>query len=180
MNMYIALLRGINVGGQKKMPMADLRSMLEKMDFQKIATYIQSGNVVFNTTEKDSSILERKINRAIRDTFGFDVPVLVKSKIDFVKILEKNPYGDQKVLEENRVYFVLLKDVPPEERVKKLEKEVYPNEKFVITKECVYLLCQNGYGKAQLNNNRIERKLKVEATTRNYRTVVKLIEMCQN
>jgi uncharacterized protein (DUF1697 family) len=160
--------------------MADLRSMLEKINFHKIATYIQSGNVVFNTAEKDSSILEHKISRAIQHTFGFDVPVLVKSKTDFVKILEKNPYGHQKAIEENRVYFVLLKNVPAQERVKTFEKEVYPNEKFVVTKECVYLLCQNGYGKAKLDNNRIEGKLKVEATTRNYRTMVKLMEMCQN
>ena len=87
MTNFIALLRGVNVSGQKKMPMADLRAMLEKLNFQNVTTYIQSGNIVFGATETDKGILEKRIKIGIQDVFGFDVPVLVKSKNDFESIL---------------------------------------------------------------------------------------------
>ncbi len=174
---YIALLRGINVSGQKKIPMAELRNMLHKMAFKDVSTYIQSGNVVFASDEKDTVILEAKIKRHIKDTFKFDVPVLVKSKTDFEKIVQQNPYTDPEDLENKQVYFVLLQNAPNTENVEAFQKVVCENEKFVIGENCVYLLCKNGYGNAKLNNNLVERKLKVEATTRNYRTMVKLLEM---
>lgn len=179
MTTYIALLRGINVSGQKKLPMAYLRGMLHKMDFKDISTYIQSGNVVFDMDEKDTETLEEEIKRNIQDTFGFDVPVLVKSKTDFEQIIQQNPFTDREVLENNQVYFVLLKNTPEKEKLITLQKEEYQNEKFVITEDCVYLLCQNGYGNAKLSNNLIERKLKVSATTRNYRTMAKLLERAE-
>lgn len=180
MNTYIALLRGINVSGQRKVPMADLRSMLHRMDFINIFTYIQSGNVIFGSDNKDTAILEERIKQQIRDSFGFEVPILVKSEADFRKIIEKNSFIDPEALEQNQVYFVLLKNTPEKDRLMKFEKERFENEKFSLTEECVYLLCEKGYGKAKLNNNLIERKLKVEATTRNYRTMMKLWEMARN
>lgn len=177
MKTYIALLRGINVSGQKKIPMADLRAMLEKLNFQNVTTYIQSGNIVFASSEMDTGILEERIKAGIQKTFGFDVPVLVKSKNDLKNTLQQNPYTDPEAIEKKLVYFVLLKNVPAPEMVKAFQNESFDNEQFFITEDCVYLLCQTGYGKAKLNNNLIERKLKVEATTRNYRTMVKLLEM---
>lgn len=177
MTNFIALLRGVNVSGQKKMPMADLRVALEKLNFRNVRTYIQSGNVVFGSTDTDKDILEKKIKDGIRDVFGFDVPVLVKSKSDFERVIVQNPYTDKEAIEKKQVYFVLLKNTPAPELVKAFQNEAYENEKFFVSEDCVYLFCQTGYGKAKLNNNLIERKLKVEATTRNYRTMMKLFEM---
>lgn len=159
------------------MPMADLRAMLEKLNLQNVTTYIQSGNIVFGATETDKGILEKRIKTSIRAVFGFDVPVLVKSKSDFESIIIQNPYTDKEAIEKKQVYFVLLKNIPAPELVKALQDEIYENEKFFVSKDCVYLFCQTGYGKAKLNNNLIERKLKVDATTRNYRTMMKLLEM---
>lgn len=159
------------------MPMAELRALLEKLKFQNVMTYIQSGNIAFGATETDKGILEKRIKTGIQDVFGFDVPVLVKSKRDFESILEQNPYTDSEALERKEVYFVLLKNTPRGELVDAFQQLTFENEHFFITKDCVYLLCQNGYGKAKLNNNLIERKLMVEATTRNYRTMMKLLEM---
>lgn len=176
---YIALLRGVNVSGQKKIPMAELRNMLGKMAFKDVSTYIQSGNVVFTSDEKDTITLEAKIKKYIKDTFKFDVPVLVKSKTDFDKIIQQNPYTELEALEHKQVYFVLLQNAPNTENVEAFQKEVYENEKFVIGENCVYLLCNKGYGNAKLNNNLVERKLKVEATTRNYQTMVKLLEKAE-
>lgn len=177
MTTYIVLLRGINVSGHKKIKMADLREALEKLDFQNVDTYIQSGNIVLRSGEKNTLVLSEKIKKAIGNTFGFTVPVLVKSRDDFKAIFERNPFTTNEELEDKRVYFVLLNDKPKPHLVEAMSGETFLNERFLITDDCVYLSCLKGYGNAKLNNNLLERKLKVEATTRNHMTMVKLLEM---
>lgn len=176
---YIALLRGINVSGHKKIKMADLRVMLQKMNFEDLETYIQSGNVVFKSDDSNMLSLEEKIKKGIAETFGFDVPVLVKTRIELLKILKESPFTKAEDIEANKIYYVLLKNEPEQAVIANINQENYPNELFIITKNCVYLNCINGAGKAKLNNNIIEKKLEVEATTRNHRTMLKLIELSQ-
>ncbi|MCJ7465632.1 MAG: DUF1697 domain-containing protein [Maribacter sp.] len=180
MTTYIALLRGINVGGQKKVLMMELRTVLGKFDFKDVQTYIQSGNIVFGSPETKTAILEDKIKAAIFQGFGIQVPVLVKSGKELEEIFDGNPYTDHDDIKDNKIYFVILKEKASATNTQGLEKESYENEKFVVTENCVYLACARGYGNAKLNNNLLERKLKVEATTRNYRTLQKLIEMAKN
>ena len=180
MAVYIAFLRGINVSGTKKVPMAQLRSLLEENGLEKVATYIQSGNVVFSSIEANKSILENKIQDSIEKEFGFKVPVLVMSKTELDTILASIPFEIKFEKGDGKVYYVLLRNTPDSVLVKHFEEEVYENEEFYVTDNCVYLLCNTGYGKAKLNNNLIERKLKVEATTRNQRTMEKLSQMVAN
>lgn len=177
MHNYIALLRGINVGGQKKIKMADLRETLIKTGLNHVETYIQSGNVVFGSEELNKRVLEDQIQKAILVDFGFEVPILVVLEEEIKKILENNPFAQE--AEENKLYFVLLKEAPKEEPVREFNELHFDHEDFHITDTCVYLLCKNGYGNAKLNNNLLERKLKVEATTRNLRTMQKLLDMVQ-
>jgi len=177
MRTYVALLRGINVSGQKKIIMADLRTMLEELDFKEVETYIQSGNIVFNSSEKDAPILEQMIHKAILKTFGFDVPVLVKTYDELKEIFQKNPFKEPSDIENKRVYFAILKETPSLDLIVEFKKEIYAHEKFSVTENCVYLNCLKGAGNAKLNNNLIERKLKVSATSRNYNTMVKLLKM---
>jgi uncharacterized protein (DUF1697 family) len=177
MKTYIALLRGINVGGHRKIKMDHLKAMLEKMGFQKVVTYIQSGNVVFRSSQANAAGLVEKIEKGIAKIFGFDVPVLVLSKDELLAILQESPFKNKEDIEANRIYYVLLKSKPNTEAASSFEQNSYPNELFVITDNCVYLKCLNGAGKAKLNNASIERKLGVEATTRNHRTLLKLIEL---
>ncbi|SDL71044.1 DUF1697 domain-containing protein [Kriegella aquimaris] len=179
MKSYITLLRGINVGGRKKIKMDDLRQLLTQIGFEDVVTYIQSGNVVLKSNEKTLGVLEKMIATAIRNTYDFDVPILVKSKEEIQEILENNPFDNAEDLEANRIYFVLLGEVPRSDLVEALMQETFANEKFSITDNCVYLCCDKGYGKAKCDNNFFERKLKVAATTRNYRTMTKLLEMSQ-
>ncbi len=176
---YIALLRGINVSGQKKIKMTDLKALLVKLGLKDVVTYIQSGNVVFSSDEMKLRSLEEKIKKGISDSFGFDVPVLVKTKMELEEILQKSPYTKQEDLDAKRIYYVLLKDAPEQESIANLVQDDYPNELFSIRENCVYLNCLNGAGKAKLTNNIIERKLKVSATTRNHRTMVKLLELAE-
>jgi len=174
MTSYIALLRGINVSGQKKMPMAELRELLSKSGLENVETYIQSGNVVFQTSEQDKSELEQMIQLHIQEHFGFQVPVLVKTSKDLKSILDEFPFSEEK--KENS-YFTLLHDIPDAGLVYETSKEVYQNEEFIIKKNCVYFYPANGYGKAKCDNNFFERKLKVTATTRNYKTILKLLSL---
>ena len=177
MQTYIMLLRGINVSGQKKMKMADLRTMLERLGLHEVCTYIQSGNVIFKSEEKNKATLKRTIEQAILATFGFDVPVLIKTRVEIKTILDNNPFSDTERLEDNKMYFVLLHNVPESDLSYAMEQMSHENEQFAITDACVYLFCHKGYGNAKCNNNLFERKLKVAATTRNYKTMKKLLEM---
>ena len=171
---FIALLRGINVGGHKKIKMADLRKVLSEGGLQEVQTYIQSGNIIFKSAE-DTSLLEEKIHELINDNFGFLVPVLVVERISLQNIIQNNPFDDTS--EENQLFFSLLKSEPEEEVVKEFKKLKFPNEAFHFTPKCVYLNFMGGYRNAKFNNNFIENKLKVEATTRNLKTMKKLLEM---
>jgi uncharacterized protein (DUF1697 family) len=175
METYIAFLRGINVGGYNKVPMAKLREVLNVTGLHEVRTYIQSGNIVFKSPEKSVGELEQIIKKTIEDSFGFRVPTLVKSLDEVQKIIDDNPFTTSEYLESNSVYFTLLFDVPSGEQIRSFESVTYPNEEFKISDSCVYLLCKKGYGNAKLNNNLIERKLRVTATARNYRTMQKLL-----
>nr|WP_299339881.1 DUF1697 domain-containing protein [Allomuricauda sp.] len=175
MKKYVALLRGINVGGQKKIKMQDLRNALSKGNLKEVQTYIQSGNIVFETESNGKENLSEEIHSLIKKDFGFEVPVLVISADEILEIINQNPFaGDE---DDNRLYFVLLKEKPQEDRVQAFNEMKFENEDFHVTDECVYLACKKGYGNAKLNNNLVESKLKVEATTRNLRTLLKLMEL---
>lgn len=178
MKSFNAFLRGINVGGQKKIKMADLRQVLEANGLHNVQTYIQSGNIVFQSEETNHTKLEEAVNKIILSAFGFDVPVLILTVEKLMKILNTNPYADDP--DKKSLYFVLLKNHPNSDLVNEFSKVKFENEDFFITDHCVYLCCKAGYGKAKLSNNLIERKLKVEATARNLRTMRKMVELGQN
>ncbi|WP_299777908.1 DUF1697 domain-containing protein [uncultured Formosa sp.] len=177
MNTYIALLRGINVSGQKKVSMANLQELMTDLGFSNVKTYIQSGNMVFQSSENNSSILEAKISESIFKTFGFEVPVLVKNEMQLQKIFNFNSFSE---VEKPASYFTLLSEIPKAELVKSVSKETYKDEVFTITDSCVYSYSKHGYGKAKCNNNFFERKLKVSATTRNFKTMQKLLSLCSD
>lgn len=177
MQMYIALLRGINVSGVKKIKMADLRLMMVGIGFKDVVTYIQSGNVIFKSDTSSPQDLAQQIKTGIQDVFKFDVPVIVRTREEIASILEGCPYKKSEDLEANKIYYAVLKNTPEQVNLDLLDQNNYPNELFIITKDCVYLNCLNGAGKAKLTNNVIERKLKVQATSRNHRTMLKLLEL---
>lgn len=179
MRTYIALLRGVNVSGHKKINMAELRELLKTFDFQDVKTYIQSGNVIFKSKEASILQLETTIKDGIAENFGFVVPVFVKTCDEIAAIIRESPFKKQEDLEANRIYYTLLQTEPSKNFLTSLRQEDYPNELFSIRSNCVYLNCLNGAGKAKLTNNTIERKLKVEATTRNHKTMLKLLELSQ-
>ena len=174
---YIALLRGINVSGQKKIKMAELRAHLAELDFDRIRTYIQSGNILFECRKLRLPNWSRKIADLIRAKYGFEVPVLVKEPEDFRRIIDNNPYRDDPEKDEKRLYLTFLAAVPTQEYLDGLSTVDYHPEEFRIIGKDLYFYSPNGYGRAKMNNNFFEKKLKVAATTRNWRTIHKLLEM---
>jgi len=173
MDCYIALLRGINVGGHKKILMADLKSIFVSLGFEKVITYIQSGNVVFNASEKELD-LSNKISEAIDAKYSFNVPVLVKKASELNQIVSKCPFSDEK---REKSYFILLKENPSKENMDITAAFSSTKEEFSITKNCIYIYYATGAGKAKMGINFFEKKLEVDATARNYRSMTKLITL---
>lgn len=174
MNKYVAFLRGINVGGQKKIKMADLKTSLEKAGLKNVQTYIQSGNLIITSESTDLALLEKNIYNVILKDFGFEVPILITTTRVLSEILVAIPF---KEAEEKNLYFTMLHEFPDEELAREFNALDFQNEDFELIGKCVYLNCKKGAGNAKLNNNLIERKLKVTATTRNLRTMQKMIEL---
>jgi uncharacterized protein (DUF1697 family) len=177
MTIYISLLRGINVSGQKKIKMADLKALYQALGLDNVKTYIQSGNVVFESGEA-SLVLSQKIHEAIEENYGFSVPIEIRSLNDWQAIVAGNPFTpDNK--ESKYFHVTLLGEIPDEQLVHEVDKLDFGSDEYHVLGNVVYLYCPNGYGRTKLNNNFWERKLKVTATTRNWKTVNKLLELAE-
>jgi len=174
MKTYIALLKGINVGGHKKVPMAELRELLSKSGFENVQTYIQSGNVILQSNNSDISKIESDIEKSIEDYFGFEVSVLVKTRQDLQRIFDDSSFTEDK---KKASYFMMLHDCPSDDLVKEASEKVYEGEEYNIIKDCIYYYHDKGLGKAKFNVNFFERKFKTFATARNYNTMVKLLSL---
>ncbi len=179
MKTYIALLRGINVSGQKKIKMADLRAMLNKLNLENVQTYIQSGNIVFQHPETAETELEKMIEQTIQAHYDFHVPTMVRLPEDFQYAIDHNPFLEDSDKDIKRQYITFLAEKPEEEHIQTLKQVNYEPEEYVIDGRIIFFFSPNGYGRAKMNNNFFENKLKVKATTRNWKTVNKLLEMTQ-
>jgi uncharacterized protein (DUF1697 family) len=174
LNTYIALLKGINVGGHKKVPMAELRELLTKSGFVNVQTYIQSGNVILKSSEKNTQNIEDTIKKAIFNFFGFEVSVVVITRSQLNRIFNACPFSIEK---KKASYFMMLHDAPNVDLVKIASEKVYDDEEYKIVNDCIYFFCAKGLGKAKFNVNFFERQLNTFATARNYNTMVKLLSL---
>jgi uncharacterized protein (DUF1697 family) len=180
MTTYISILRGINVRGHKRILMSELTKIYEELDFSYIQTYIQSGNVVFQFLESDPHDLALQISGQIQKQFGFYVPVIVLTVSELEYVVEKNPFlaeGSKKI----EYQCVTFLDSQPEEiDLDIINKAKQEGEEFAIDGKAVYLYCPNGYGNTKLSNAFFEKKLKVNATTRNWKTTTELLRIATN
>lgn len=179
-NIYIAILRGINVSGKKLIKMQDLKNALVELNFGNIETYIQSGNIVFEFEELDSIELEKMINDKIMEVFGFDVPVIVLTIDKLQNIIEKNPLNNNEKYKEEFIHITFLATKPVKFDTQSIVSKKIESEDIYFTDEAVYLYCPTGYGQTKMNNNLIESKLKVQATTRNWRTTNELLKISKS
>ncbi len=174
---YIAMLRGINVGGHNKMPMERLRSICEGLGLKQVRTLIQSGNLVFEAAKCNPDSLSARIEKKILSEFGFEVRVITRTPEEVGRVIERNPFPKESKTEPGKVYVAFLAEVAKPDALKNLESKATADERVQRGEREVYLYYRNGMGQAKLTSNVLERVLAVAATARNWNTVTKLYEM---
>ena len=179
MPIYVALLRGVNLGPHKRMKMEKLRESFTALGLQQVQTYIQSGNVIFKAAKTSPVTLCKKIEDRILADFGFPAPVIVRTHEELGKTIEGNPFLKRRGIDLTRLHVMFLVDAPTQEAQKPLiGLTTAPDESCCVGRE-IYLYLPNGMGKSSLMNNPVERRWLKASTTRNWNTVNALYEMCQ-
>jgi uncharacterized protein (DUF1697 family) len=174
---YAGLIRGINVGGNRKLPMAALRSALQAAGYEGVATYIQSGNVVLRSGAGAGAV-GRGVEQVIEESFGFTVRVLVRNHDELEAIAHANPYlKGQAKAETSKLHVVFLDGSPPASSIARLDPKRSPGDEFTVAGHEIYLFHPNGYGRSKLSLDWFERGLGVAGTARNWNTLLKLIEL---
>lgn len=177
---YIALLRGINVGGKNKMPMAELRKTLEGIGLSRVSTYIQSGNVLFESSEGEEA-LRRKIGEGLMSAFGFAPAIVLRTVEQFRAVVDGYPFSAAEIeaskasASGESLYVTLLEEEPAAERIDKLRAGSYGADRFRVSGRDIYLLFAESVRNSKLAAN-VE-KLGVAATTRNWNTIGKLLQL---
>jgi uncharacterized protein (DUF1697 family) len=177
---YIAMLRGINVSGQKKISMADLRSLCTSIGLQNVQTYIQTGNILFTASITNKEALKTMIQQAIYKQYKFHVPVQLRSSDELASIIKNCPFNTVgNITDGTKLLLSFLSATPEHSAISKIQDYVVAPEKLVVNADVIYLYCPNGYGRSKLSNNFLESKLNIIATTRNWKSVCKLYELSQ-
>lgn len=174
MTACVSMLRGINVAGKNRAGMDELKKLHESLGLGNVRSYIQSGNVVFECDPKEVTELAERIGREMKRALGLEITVILRTREELQKVVEGNPFTDK---DTDRLHVAFLATVPlnvPQDRID--GAKAGPEELFVSGRE-IYLFCPNGYGRTKLSNNFFERVLKTTATTRNWKTVNRLLEM---
>lgn len=180
METYITILRGINVSGHNLIKMDALKKLCADLGFENVQTYIQSGNIVFNASETERNTISSKLIQAISDTFGFQVPVITMKREELQSIIDHNPFMNDTSKDPSFFHITFLSDIPLEENYNAVLQSKYKNDQFQLIGKAIYLYCPDGYGNTKLTNTFWENKLKVKATTRNWKTSKQLINMAGN
>jgi uncharacterized protein (DUF1697 family) len=174
---HVALLRGINVSGQKRVKMAELVALFASLGLRGVRTCVQSGNVLFEAPEAGAPTLAARIERAIEERFGFAVEVILRTAEDLEKVVAGSPFAGDPSAGDVRVYVTFLKTAPEKRLVSSLAMNEAEGERYAVRGREIYLFCPNGYGKTKLGNVAFEKKLGVVATTRNWKTTTTLLEL---
>jgi len=176
MKTYIALLRGINVSGHHLIKMEKLREVLAELDFEQVSTYIQSGNILFQSTISDTKKLEKMISDLIYKHFGFDVSVIVVTPEDLKITVKNNPFAKENI-ELPQPYVSFLSTAPARSDLEMFKAINFQKDRWIVVDKNMYLHYADGAGSTKLSNAVIEKKLKLISTARNWKTVHKLIEL---
>ena len=175
---YVAFLRAINVGGHGIVKMEDLRTAFAMPGLKNISTYIQTGNVIFETRETDQVKLAQKIEKNLLKKLGFEIPTILRTFEELGEVVKNNPFKKVKEDKETPLYISLLAGIPTKEQVAlvtALNTELLNHR--VIGRE-VYCFCKrNAKGTTDFNNGTIEKKLKMPATARNLSTLTKILAL---
>jgi uncharacterized protein (DUF1697 family) len=170
---YVALLRGINVGKHRRVSMAGVKDAFTAAGAEEVETYLQSGNVLFETrisAAKMRPAVEKELERRL----GHDISVIVRTGADLAKLVAKNPFPKES--DAKKLHVAFLESAPRRGRIRLVDKERVAPDEFRVAGRAVYLHYPNGYGRSKLTNDYLEKQLAVHSTMRNWRTVSALAE----
>jgi uncharacterized protein (DUF1697 family) len=175
MHEYVSLLRGVNVGG-KVVRMENVAELYRSMGLWDVRTYIQSGNVLFNTSEKDIPRLAAELQAGMKNRFSIDVTVIIRSRRELTSVVDRNPYV-KRGLESKVLYVTFLAEKPAAMALRSLPVDENTPDRYEAIGREVYLWCPGGYGKTVYSNCYFEKHVKVGSTTRNWNTVTNLLDI---
>jgi len=179
MAVIISLLRGVNVGGHHKIKMDELRALYGSLQLRDAQTYIQSGNVVFQTAERDLVRLAGRIETAIEKKFGFRPEVINRTCAEMKEVIARNPFAGRREIEPNKLLVLFLSTEPDAEARKALQRIKTDPEELRVGGREVYVYYANGMARPVLPPALIEKTLKTSGTGRNWNSVTKLLEMAE-
>ena len=177
MTTFIALLRGINVGGNKKIAMADLRALSERLGFQNVQTILQSGNLVFRSTKRSAADVEKQLQAALREHLAFDCEVIVRTAQEWDAIIAGNPFVKEAKDDPGHMLLMCLRDAPSKDAVNALRIGIVGRERVEVRGRDAYFVYPDGVGTSKLTNAVIEKRLGTRGTARNWNTVRKLLDV---
>lgn len=177
MNTYISLLRGINVNGQKLIKMDALKKACTEIGLENVRTYIQSGNLIFESPSENSISISESISRKIHEDFGFDVPVITITKKELEQVIAANPFSKKSSMDSTFFHVAFLSEAPSSQSIESLQEIEVKADEFAFIGKAMYLYCPDGYSNSRLTNGFLEARLKVTATTRNWKTTNELFRI---
>lgn len=180
MTVYIALLRGINVGGNKLIKMADLKALYQASGLRNVQTLLQSGNVVFAADGADSEALARQLEAALQASHGFHSELFLRTVDEWRAIVAGAPYTPEQLAEPSKLLVLILAAAPSETAFADLLAAHQGSEVVMLGERALYVYYPDGMGRSKFDHPLIERKLKLSATGRNWNTVTKLLALAQN
>ncbi len=176
MKRYVAFLRGINVSGQKLIKMDALKAMFSALGFESVVTYIQSGNVIFDSKEKDTAKLRNMIEKHLLAELGYEVSTIVRSIVELEIIINQNPFPAVAVGDTRKLHVTMLAGEADKAKEPLLSAVLVEDEEMHIIGTELYMITHS-YGNSKLSNTFVEKKLGLTATTRNWATINKVVKL---
>lgn len=173
---YVAMLRGINVGGRNRLPMRELAALFVAAGGDNVETYIQSGNVIFDASREAAANSSETVSHAIEHQYGYRIPVIVRTAAQVANVVDSNPWIPAGV-PETMLHVYFLQTEPEQNRISALEPERSPGDAFAVLGQEVYLNLANGMARTKLTNAYFDSALNTISTGRNWRTVSKLHDL---
>lgn len=180
MKTYIALLRAINVGGNAKVAMADLKSLLADLDYANPQSLLQTGNLVFQAKESIADKLETKLEAAFAERLGLTTDVLIRTADEWREAIAANPFPKEAASDPSHLLIMPLKNAPTKPAVKELQTAIHGRETVAAVGRELYIIYPDGIGRSKLTNKLIETRLGTRGTGRNWNTALKVAALAES
>jgi uncharacterized protein (DUF1697 family) len=180
MQIYISVLRGVNITGHNSIKMPELAALYSDLGFINTETYIQSGNVIFKSgKDLPAADIASTIEMAILDRFRFNVPVMIRTVGEMKEIISSNPFLSEVKFDPSKMAVIFLHEKISQAQIQKVSGIDYPPDKFKIIGNEIFTFCPDGFGKTKLYTNFFERKMGVTGTARNWKTIITIFKIAE-